>query len=87
VAVVGSSPIKHDPTLCVHTSPRGWTLLPLYFNGIIITSDDSKYIAFVESRLPEQFIMCDLGPFCYFLRSEVACLSNGFFIFREKVYT
>jgi hypothetical protein len=34
----------HDPTLCIHVSPRGRTLLLLYANDMIITGDDPKYI-------------------------------------------
>jgi hypothetical protein len=43
----------HDPTLFVHVSPRGRTLLLLYVDDMIITGDDPEYIAFVKTRLSD----------------------------------
>ncbi|WVZ58278.1 hypothetical protein U9M48_008561 [Paspalum notatum var. saurae] len=40
----------HDPALFVHTSSRGRTLLLLYVDDMIITGDDSRFIAFVKAR-------------------------------------
>uniref|UniRef100_A0ACD5VKK6 Uncharacterized protein n=1 Tax=Avena sativa TaxID=4498 RepID=A0ACD5VKK6_AVESA len=51
---------------------------------MIITGDDSEYIAFVKARLRDQFLMTDLGPLRYFLRIEVSSTSDGFYIFQEK---
>ena len=51
---------------------------------MIITSDDSEYIAFFKARLREQFLMSDLGPLRYFLEIEVSSTSDGFFISQEK---
>jgi hypothetical protein len=42
---------QHDPTLFVHTSPRGRTLILLYVDAMLITGDDLDYIAFVKARL------------------------------------
>ena len=84
VTVVGFSPSDHDPALFVHTSPRGRTLLLLYVDDMIITGDDSDYIAFVKARLRDQFLMTDLGPLRYFLGIEVSSTSDGFFISQEK---
>jgi hypothetical protein len=53
---------QHDPALFIHTSPRGRTLILLYVDDMLITEDDSDYIAFVKARLSEQFHMSDLGP-------------------------
>jgi hypothetical protein len=53
------SPNDCDPALFVHTYPCGWTLLILYVDDMIITSNDSEYIAFVKARLHEQFPMTD----------------------------
>ena len=39
----------------------------------IITSDDSKYIAFVKARHSE-FLMYDLGPLRSFLENEISSL-------------
>lgn len=57
----------HDPTLFVHTSSCGRTLLLLYVDDMIIIGDDPEYIAFVKACLSEQFLMSDLGPPHYFL--------------------
>ena len=80
VTAAGFSPSDHDPALFVHTSPRGRTLLLLYVDDMIITGDDSEYIAFVKVRLHEQFLMSDLGPLRYFLGIEVSLTSDGLFI-------
>uniref|UniRef100_A0ACD5UI01 Uncharacterized protein n=1 Tax=Avena sativa TaxID=4498 RepID=A0ACD5UI01_AVESA len=84
VTAAGLSPSAHDLALFVHTSPRGRTLLILYVDDMIITGDDSEYIAFVKARLRDQFLMTDLGPLRYFLGIEVSSTSNGFYIFQEK---
>jgi hypothetical protein len=77
----GFSPSAHDPTLFVHSSPHGCTLLLLYLDDMIITDDDFEYIAFVKARLREQFLMTDLGPLRYFLGIEVSSTSDGFYIY------
>jgi hypothetical protein len=79
MTAAGFSPSAYDPTLFVHTS-RGRTLLVLYLDDMIITDDNSEYIAFVKARLREQFLMTDLGPLCYFLGIEVFSTSDGFYI-------
>jgi hypothetical protein len=56
VTTAGFSLSAHDSTLFVHLSPCGRTLLLLYDDGMIITSDDSEYIAFVKACLREQFL-------------------------------
>ena len=57
VTAAGFSASTHDPALFVHTSSRGRTLLLLYVDDMIITGDDSEYIAFVKARLSEQFLI------------------------------
>uniref|UniRef100_A0ACD5V8W4 Uncharacterized protein n=1 Tax=Avena sativa TaxID=4498 RepID=A0ACD5V8W4_AVESA len=51
---------------------------------MIITGDESEYIAFVKARLRDQFLMTDLGPLRYFLGIEVSSTSDGFYISQEK---
>jgi hypothetical protein len=76
--------VTHDPTLFVHVSPHGRTLLLLYVDDMIITGDDTEYIDFVKARLNDQFLMSDLGPLRYFLRFEISSTSEGFFLSQEK---
>jgi hypothetical protein len=74
----------HDPILFVHMSPRGRTLLLLYMDDMIITSDDPEYIAYVKARLSDQFLMTDLGPLRYFLGIEIFSTPEGVFLSQEK---
>uniref|UniRef100_A0ACD5YGY3 Uncharacterized protein n=1 Tax=Avena sativa TaxID=4498 RepID=A0ACD5YGY3_AVESA len=60
------------------------TLLLLYVDDMIITGDDSEYIAFVKARLRVQFLMTYLGPLRYFLGIEVSSTPDGFYISQEK---
>jgi hypothetical protein len=76
-------PSDYDPALFVHTSPHGRTLL-LYVDDMIITGDDSQYIAFVNQCLSATFLMSDLGSLRYFLGLEVTSTSDGIFLSQEK---
>ena len=51
---------------------------------MIITGDDPQYIAFVKTRLSEQFLMSDLGSLRYFLGIEVSSSPEGFYLSQEK---
>jgi hypothetical protein len=81
VTAAGFSVSAHDPTFFVHVSPRGWTLLLLYVDDMIITGDDPEYIAFVTARLSDQFLMFDLSLLRCFLRIEISSTPEGFFFF------
>jgi len=83
VTAASFSASTHDPALFIHTSSRGRTLL-LYVDDMIITGDDSEYIAFVKAHLSEQFLMSDLGPLRYFLGIEVFSKPQGFYLSQEK---
>jgi hypothetical protein len=84
VTAAGFSASAHDPTLFIHVSPRGRTLLLLYADDMIITGDDPEYIAFVKAHLSDQFLMSDLGPLRYFLGIEISSTSEGFFLSQKK---
>jgi hypothetical protein len=84
VTAAGFPVSVHDLALFVHVSPRGWTLLILYVDDIIITDDDPKYVVFVKTRLSDQFLMSDLGPLRYFLGIEISSTPKGFFLSQEK---
>jgi hypothetical protein len=57
IIVASFSQSDHDPALFIHTSPHGRTLLLLYVDDMLITGDDSEYIAFVKAHLGEQFLL------------------------------
>jgi hypothetical protein len=84
VTAAGFSASAHDPALFVHVSPRGSTLLILYVDDMIITGDDPENIAFVKTRLSDQFLMSDLDPLRYFLGIEISSAAEGFFLSQEK---
>ncbi|WVZ81060.1 LOW QUALITY PROTEIN: hypothetical protein U9M48_028485 [Paspalum notatum var. saurae] len=54
---------------------------------MIITADDTQFIAFVKAHLSEQFLMSDLGPLRYFLGIEVSSTHDGFYLFSRKIYS
>jgi hypothetical protein len=58
-------------------SSHGRTLFILYVDGMIITRDDSQYIAFTKENLIEQFLMSDLGYLRYFLRIKASSTLEG----------
>jgi hypothetical protein len=70
ITSAGFSASAHDPTLFVHVSPRGRTLLLLYVDDM--------------TRLSDQFLMSDLGPLRYFLRIEISSTPDEFFLSQEK---
>jgi hypothetical protein len=84
VTAAGFFTSAHDLTLFVHKSPRGRTLLLLYVDDMIITSDDPEYIAFVKAHLSDQFLMSDIGPLRYFLGIEISSTPERFFLSQEK---
>jgi hypothetical protein len=53
---------------------------------MLITRDDSKYIAFVKVRLSEQFHMSDLGSLSHFLGIEVACTPDGYHLSWRNIH-
>jgi hypothetical protein len=84
VTAADFSASAHDLALFVHVSPHGRTLLLFYIDDMIITGDDSEYIAFVKPRLSDQFLMFDLGPLTYFLGIEISSKPERFFLSKEK---
>jgi hypothetical protein len=86
VIAAGFSVSAHDLALFVHVSPRGWTLLLLYVDNMIITGDDPEYIAFVKARLSDQFLIFDLSLLRYFLRIEISSTPKGFFFLKRSIF-
>ncbi|WVZ85688.1 hypothetical protein U9M48_032583 [Paspalum notatum var. saurae] len=77
IYVAGFSPSDHDPSLFVHLSSRGRTMLLLYVEDMLITGDDPDHISHVKKQLSEQFQMSNLGPLSYFLGIEVSQTAKG----------
>ena len=44
----GFSPSDHDPTLFIHLSSHGRTLLLLYVDDMVITGDDVEHISHMK---------------------------------------
>jgi hypothetical protein len=84
ITAAGFFTSAHDPALFVHVSPRGRTLLLLYVDDMIITGDDTEYIAFIKTCLSDQFLMSDLDHLRYFLGIEISSMSEWFFLSQEK---
>jgi hypothetical protein len=82
ITAAGFFASAHDLALFVHVSPHDSTFL-LYMDDMIATGDDPDYIAFVKTRLSDQFLMSDLGPLRYFLGIEIFT-PEGFFLSQEK---
>jgi hypothetical protein len=48
IKTVGFTPSDHDPAQFIHLSSRGRTLLLLYVDDILITSDVVEHISLVK---------------------------------------
>jgi hypothetical protein len=86
VTTSGFSASAHDPTLFVHVSSHGMTLLLLYVDDMIITGDDPVYIGFVKINLSDQFIVSDFGHLRYFLGIEISSTSEGSFCLKRSIF-
>ena len=73
-----------DTTLFLRWSNRGITILLLYVDDMIITSDDVQGIQDLKHFLGRQFEMKDLGPLDYFLSLEVSSSANGYYLTQAK---
>jgi hypothetical protein len=76
IQAAGFTPSDHDRALFIHLSPRGWTVLLLYVDDMLITTDDPKHISHVKKHHGEQFQMSDLGSLSYFLGIEVLLMET-----------
>ena len=63
------------------------TVLIVYVNDIIVTSDDQEEIYRLKSLLAKEFEIKDLGNLWYFLRMEVARSKEGILVTQKEVYT
>jgi hypothetical protein len=80
IMAAGFSPSKHDHALFVHQSTQGRTLLLLYVDDMLITSDNEEHISSVKRQLGKLFMMTDLGSLSYFLGIEVVHSTKGYYL-------
>ncbi len=60
------------------------TLLIVYVDDIMVTSDDKEKMALLKERLAREFEIKDLGRLKYFLGIKVAISDKGIFISQTK---
>uniref|UniRef100_A0A2N9EY92 Reverse transcriptase Ty1/copia-type domain-containing protein n=1 Tax=Fagus sylvatica TaxID=28930 RepID=A0A2N9EY92_FAGSY len=80
----GFSASSYDSALFFRRSDHGITLLLLYVDDMIITSDDVQGIQNLKHFLGQHFEMKDLGPLGYFLGLEVSSSSDGYYLTQAK---
>ena len=73
-----------DTTLFLRRSGHGITILLLFVDDMIITSDDMQGIQDLKHFLGRQFEMKDLGPLNYFLGLEVSSSIDGYYLTQAK---
>jgi hypothetical protein len=66
------------------TLSLGRTLILLYMDDMLITGDNSEYIAFVNGHLSEQFHMSYLCPLSYFLGIKVTSTPDDYYLSQIK---
>ena len=73
-----------DTALFLRRSGHGITILLLYVDDMIISSDDIQGIQNLKHFLGRQFEMKDLGPLNYFLGLEVSSSGDGYYVTQAK---
>ena len=80
----GFSGSSFDTALFLRRSGHGITILLLYVDDMIITSDDMHGIQDLKHFLGRQFEMKYLGPLNYFLGLEVSSSADGYYLTQAK---
>ena len=80
----GFSGSSFDTALFLRWFGHGITILLLYIDDMIITSDDMQGIQDLKHFLGRQFEMKDLGPLNYFLGLEVSSSADGYYLTQAK---
>eukprot|EP00268_Persea_americana_P050874 TRINITY_DN5577_c0_g1_i2.p1 TRINITY_DN5577_c0_g1~~TRINITY_DN5577_c0_g1_i2.p1 ORF type:complete len:317 (-),score=19.16 TRINITY_DN5577_c0_g1_i2:294-1244(-) len=73
-----------DPSMFLHRSSNGITVLLVYVDDIIISGTDSGMITHLQPSLHESFHLKDLGPLTYFLGLEVHQTEKGLILDQHK---
>ena len=66
-----------DPSMFLHRSSNGITVLLVYVDDIIISGTDSNMIKYLQTSVHESFHMKDLGPLTFILGLEVHQSEKG----------
>ena len=80
----GFSRCSFDTSLFLRQFDHDITILLLYVDDMIITSDDMQGIQDLKYFLGRQFEMKDLGPLNYFLGLEVSSSADGYYLTQAK---
>lgn len=74
----------YDPSLFLHNTSGGITVLLIYVDDIIISGTDATMIQHLQASLDESFHMKDLEPLTYFLGLEVHQSEKGLILDQHK---
>ena len=75
---------QYDPSMFLHCTSTGITVLLVYVDDIIITGTDGAMINELQNSLHQSFHMKDLGPLTYFLGLEVHQSEKGLVLDQHK---
>ncbi|XP_057996557.1 uncharacterized mitochondrial protein AtMg00810-like [Hevea brasiliensis] len=84
ISKLGFSSSSFDSAIFIRKTYKGYTLLLLYVDDMIITGDDLQGVKEVQNFLYTQFEMKDLGRLSYFLGLEVSYDSKGYYLSQAK---
>ena len=77
-------PSPYDSAIFICHTSTGITLILLYVDNMIITSDDSAGIRDLQKFLSQHFEMKDLGTLSYILDLKVTSSSDGYYLSQAK---
>ena len=75
---------KADHSLFIYRSKARLILLLVYADDVVLTGNDSSFIAHLITRLNKEFSLKDLGNLHYFLGLEVKRFPYGIFLSQAK---
>lgn len=82
--LVNFSQSPYDPSMFLHCTSTGITVLLVYADDIIITGMDITIIKELQGSLHQSFHMKDLGPLTYFVGLEVHQSEKGLLLDQHK---